>query len=346
MKELAVGFGGQFCCRCGSFFFSPLLQSSATSLFGIPAVLSTNRGEDAQHSHLRVKLHGDRNLAASVDRSAEDPCVRIRFCRSWATYLASVEANQVRSTFVPREALARVKRQTEGKIQEDALQIVTLLSASAHIAWIDFGLTGSLEGGYERESSDVDIVVYGRENAIAVKQAMLELIAEGVVSIPGPRSSWHVDVPFRDFLMGHTGLESSRYTEALHQSRRLYFKGLYRGRKFDLYFVDELLSGPRLDPSKSIEVREGCELVGEVVDGTSLLLLPSRFTLAVDGLTTPLPVYSLLNASRLLREGEGLQICGNMVREEGGEETLVLTDGARHWVRLLTTLSLSAKSQP
>src|SRR5262245_29791959 len=90
----------------------------------------------------------------------------------------------LRFSFVPRDAVARYyapeqrraeirRRGPSAPLEADALAVISILAESAGLCEECFGIGGSILLGLHNPAfSDIDVIVYGCDNALRVKQAL------------------------------------------------------------------------------------------------------------------------------------------------------------------------------
>ncbi len=293
-----VGFADFFECRCGSMLFSVTAQSAWTQLWGCMARLGKRHAPaTAEMSRAGRKLHPDRNLSRSSVVSRHDPCAHQGYCPDWASDFLSVDEPDVLRIYGSKEGLRRVQER--------------------------------VSIGCEHASSDIDIVVYGYSNCKHVSLAMTRLLDKGAFSLPNLGQSWSVRAPFRSLLDPRRELDTKAYLELLSSSGRLTFKAMYGDRKFDLYFIDTQSSLPVLGPAGPMAIREGT-IEGMVSQAETAFLKPSKFELEEVTTGRLITIYSILDATRLLRTGDRVIVCGRLVPRTDGGMTLVMVDNASH----------------
>ena len=93
------------------------------------------------------------------------------------TSLQSVPGSSVRRIYDPRIRLQKLLR-APGKteIEEDAAAFAFLLQKKSKVVRSSMGITGSLLIGLHKESSDIDVVIFGKCDCLKVFQALRELL--------------------------------------------------------------------------------------------------------------------------------------------------------------------------
>jgi predicted nucleotidyltransferase len=100
------------------------------------------------------------------------------------TNLQSVPRSSVRRIYNPRIRLQKLlQAPAKTDIEEDAAAFALLIQKKSKAAHSSLGITGSILIGLHKESSDLDIAVFGKRDCLKVFQALRELLDAG--SCPG-----------------------------------------------------------------------------------------------------------------------------------------------------------------
>jgi hypothetical protein len=118
-------------------------------------------------------------------------------------------------------------------VETQTLDFIKLLNDVAHISFEHFGVSGSVLVGLHSTQSDIDLVVYGTENAMAVHVALKNLLQEKEMVTTfgreGLRSRYNqrqrnTPVSFNDYIF--------------HEARKT-FQGFFGGQEFFIRYVKE-----------------------------------------------------------------------------------------------------------
>ncbi len=144
--------------------------------------------------------------------------------------LHAVPLAHVRRHHRPRERVREIlARGAEDAIEQKLVRLVMLLTDGG-VPADALGVTGSLLIGRQTPSSDLDLVIYGRENFFRVRALVRELIKAGQLD-DLDEAAW------RD-AFERRGCELS-FEEFLRHERRKGNKGMIEGTKFDLALIVE-----------------------------------------------------------------------------------------------------------
>lgn len=95
--------------------------------------------------------------------------------------MSAVPRRYILKHHIPQEGLEEIrKRGPQDPLEQKALDLVDLLSERSRTPKCFFGITGSILLGIHNPSfSDIDLIVYGREQSAKVREALLSLYEEG-----------------------------------------------------------------------------------------------------------------------------------------------------------------------
>ena len=95
----------------------------------------------------------------------------------------SVPLDHIKHVYLPSECLQRIfEKEEKDAIQQETVELVSLLSKESGVPIQDFGIHGSVGLDMHSEYSDIDLVVYGSENFKLLEAAVNRLAKEGVFS--------------------------------------------------------------------------------------------------------------------------------------------------------------------
>jgi predicted nucleotidyltransferase len=92
----------------------------------------------------------------------------------------SVHYNSIERVYLPHDCLQNlVKKGNRDKLQEEAVELVSLLSEESKVSIKDFGVHGSVGLNMHSQHSDIDLVVYGSQNFRKLEKTVDRLVEEG-----------------------------------------------------------------------------------------------------------------------------------------------------------------------
>jgi len=145
-----------------------------------------------------------------------------------------VNVNCIKKHYLPERRLKEVLRHPRDPLESMAKEMVEILSSSSGVPLEDFGITGSiLLQMHNPAYSDVDLTVYGRENAYRVKETLLRLYEEENSSFRRVHGAM-LESWARDIVKIHA--------LTLAEAKKLYGyekwnRALFKGRQFSIHPV-------------------------------------------------------------------------------------------------------------
>lgn len=150
------------------------------------------------------------------------------------TEISAVPYDRIKEGHLPEEGLNRLMRM-EGvdPLQQRTIELTAIISDLSGVRKDYFGVTGSiLIGLHHPDLSDIDLVVYGRDHGLKVKEGLLSLYGEG-----GERVS-RLSGPVLDKWCAEKA-DSHPVTveEAREVYRRKWNYGMFKGRLFSVHSI-------------------------------------------------------------------------------------------------------------
>lgn len=205
----------------------------------------------------------------------------LKFLRErYPVYLYKIEAFNVEFSAVPTprikahyrpedKLLGLLASRERDELQEKAVKLASLLSKESGVDIKSFGVTGSiLIGLHNLKFSDVDLVVYGRAEGFAVKEALRALLARGGEVKRFPRGyveRWH---------RSRRRLYPLTLKETLRLFERVWNRGEFSGTPFSIHPVkveEERYGEEFYSPIGMVEAE------GEVVDSSDSIFMPAKY---------------------------------------------------------------------
>jgi predicted nucleotidyltransferase len=91
----------------------------------------------------------------------------------------SVPYESIEKVYLPNEIMHKLfKTDRRDKLQEEAVDLVSLLSEESQVSLRDFGIHGSVGLNMHSQYSDIDLVVYGAQNFRKLEKAVDRLVEE------------------------------------------------------------------------------------------------------------------------------------------------------------------------
>ena len=187
--------------------------------------------------------------------------------------LCEVPRNEVKSIHDPVEFLKEIllNRERLDELTLKALSFAEVIKRHSKIPWESIGVSGSVMIGLHQESSDIDIVVYGSKNCLAVYETMRELLEEEDCVRPYREEELKKLYKFR---YSDTHM---RYEDFERVERRKVTQGIYLDREFFIRFVKNF-DEERESYGSILYKNCGRILVkAEVADSSDSIFTPCRY---------------------------------------------------------------------
>ncbi|RLE56109.1 MAG: hypothetical protein DRJ40_06840 [Thermoprotei archaeon] len=185
-----------------------------------------------------------------------------------------VPRSRVKVHYLPEERLREILKEPRDELEALAKELVEELSRFSGVSTTYMGITGSiLLRIHNVKYSDVDIIVYGRENALKVKETLLQLYDDPKSPFKRPRGEV-LEAWVQDIIKIHPLTPN--------EARRLYGsekwnRALYRGRQFSVHPV-KLEHEVREKYGDERYIGEGLIKIRAVVeDDSESIFLPAKY---------------------------------------------------------------------
>ncbi|MBT3505701.1 MAG: hypothetical protein HN475_08045 [Piscirickettsiaceae bacterium] len=160
----------------------------------------------------------------------------------------------------------------------------------------ELGVTGSLLIGAQKSESDIDLVVYGRDEFHKIRSGLKQAVTEGALSLLD-------DALMRDNFRRRLG-ELSYDDFSWHENRK-FNKAVIDGTKFDIGMVDFQL---KEDENKQYKKQGVLTLVTRVIDDQFSFDFPARYSLNHDEISEVV-VYTQTYVGQA-KVGEKIEVSG------------------------------------
>ena len=247
-----------------------------------------------------------------------DPATGLRF--------SHVPVDAVARYYVPQRRLAEIVADPADALERETRDLATLLAGAAGLPLEAFGVSGSiLLGLHNPEFSDIDLLVYGAENARRLRAVIDGLGREGLVRLPDDRrAQWRADTAAR------FGLDPAWAADL--EARRWHYR-LFRGRYVSLHptradhEIREAYGDRRYAPLGRAVVE------ARVTDAGEAMFLPAVYRIGEvrwhEGEPGPLEEIVAFEGlySSAAEAGERILVTGHLEGESAGARRLVVGSG-------------------
>ncbi|MFQ5762095.1 MAG: hypothetical protein ACE5PO_03580 [Candidatus Bathyarchaeia archaeon] len=277
-----------------------------------------------------------KNIAATISHLKreypqyviDDPTIKTQF--------SAVPTSLVKKHLQPQPRLRGMIAATQrDELEEEAVELVNVLAGEAGVDSSCFGVTGSLLMGiHDPKHSDIDLTVYGREEAVRVKEALKRLYQTGARSVrklSGPMLEEWCRVKAQNYPL--------TTEEAATIYSRTWSRALFRGRLFSVHPVKKQEEIHEKYGSSTYEPIDAVEIEATVSDASNALFLPSTYTTQDatvhphNAVVTDLVTYEGLYTD-ILHVGERVKIRGLL------ERVITQANGAVHHRILVGSMRL------
>jgi predicted nucleotidyltransferase len=226
-----------------------------------------------------------------------------------AAHLHAVALDRVIKHHQPKQRLQHIMQTSQQDIVErDVFQLCQLLQQQGLDLTL-MGVTGSILVGVQKQSSDIDLVCYGRAVFHHCRAITRELVAQGLLQALGSED-WLASYQRRSCALS--------YADYVWHERRKGNKAIINGRKFDLNFIAD---GYREETT--VYQKQGAATVQcRVVDDTYGFDYPAKFILDHEQFNAVVSFTATYTGQAL--KGERVEIAGAIEQNEQGGKRLVV----------------------
>jgi len=227
--------------------------------------------------------------------------------KSAALHAVSIE--DIKQHHQPRQRLkAILTSATVDSIEQDCIELCQLLLAEG-LEIEQLGVTGSLLIGAQKQSSDIDLVVYGRERFHATREVIQALLAQQKLQALAA-VDWQSSYQRRD-------CDLSYETYVWHEQRK-YNKALIHQRKFDLNLI---VLEQALDTA--IYEKQGTlRLQAQVLNADYAFDYPSRFLIQHPNITEVVCYTATYTGQAEV--GEWIEVSGAIEQGNDGSQRILV----------------------
>ena len=161
------------------FAFLKYIPAKFKELFNVEMLERTWKFGDNQLFRAE-KLYTAKNYQTFIEAFRKNFPDYLYYCPFRNKELITVPFDRIERVFVPRDRLVWLENlQKRDKLQQLALDIISLISKESSVQLNDLGLHGSIALEMHSPESDIDFVVYGTENFRLVEEAIARLVNFG-----------------------------------------------------------------------------------------------------------------------------------------------------------------------
>lgn len=196
----------------------------------------------------------------------------VTFFEELGVEMSAVPLGDVLKHYQPENRLQEMIKEPRDQLEAMAVDLAQKIADEACIPISDLGVTGSLLIGIHQPFSDIDLVVYGRDNAMKVRDTLVRLYEE-------PRR-------------GIEGLPRERFEELLERRQRLFYlskrdaevvcarkwnRGFFRGKDFSIHPVKKESEVKEVFGEFTYRPIGLATIRGVVLDSSESIFMPSKW---------------------------------------------------------------------
>ncbi|MCP8317074.1 MAG: hypothetical protein H3Z51_09490 [archaeon] len=215
-------------------------------------------------------------LLKNIEALRRDFSEYIFYSDVFNTQMSAVPHDKIKEHYRPEHRLNEIlKIKKPDKLQEKVIELSTLISKKSGIPISYIGVTGSiLINIHKPEFSDIDLVVYGRDNSLKVKDMLLSLYDE---------KESNVQKLYGDALYKWCEEKTKDYPLTFDEAKKIYNRkwnyGSFKGTNFSTHSVrldseiTELYGDKVFSPTGMVKIR------AIVSDTSESIFLPHNYSL-------------------------------------------------------------------
>ncbi|MDH5815246.1 MAG: nucleotidyltransferase domain-containing protein [Candidatus Nezhaarchaeota archaeon] len=196
----------------------------------------------------------------------------VTFFNELGIEMSAIPLSKLLKHYCPERRLQEIIEKSKDHLESMAVDLAQSIADEAGIPINDLGVTGSLLIGIHQPFSDIDLVVYGRNSAMKVKEALLKLYEEpkrGIERLPKERLEELLERRQRLFYLSKNDAEII--------CSRKWNRGFFKGKEFSIHpvkkddEVNEVFGEFTYKPIGLATIR------GTVIDSSESMFMPSRW---------------------------------------------------------------------
>jgi len=188
-------------------------------------------------------------------------------------YMQGVPNKRVSRIYIPSKKVSELFMKPHlDRVEMDAVEFIQLLQDLSNVNFEKMGISGSILVGLHKENSDIDVLVYGKENCLSVHAALEEEMEKG----SGPILKYDLKglKKLYKFRSKDTWMPLEEF---IRMERRKFMQGKYKGRDFFMRF---LLDWDEIDEDYGdrIYIPSGyAKIKARIMDDSESIFTPCRY---------------------------------------------------------------------
>lgn len=186
--------------------------------------------------------------------------------------MSAVPLSKIFKHYCPELRLQEMIGGPKDRLEAMAVDLAQAIADEADVPLEDLGVTGSLLIDIHQPFSDIDLVVYGRESAVKVRETLLKLYREpkrGIEGLPRERFEELLDRRQRLFYLSKS--------EAEIICSRKWNRGFFKGKDFSIHPVKKESEVKETFDELSYKPIGLATIRGVIADSSESIFMPSRW---------------------------------------------------------------------
>ena len=224
-------------------------------------------------------------------------------------HLHAVDINRIVKHHQPKQRLQQIMQENQpDAIEHDLFQLCDLLQQNG-LDLTQIGITGSLLVGVQNQSSDIDLVCYGRSVFHQCRAIARELIEQGQLQELNDQD-WQQSYQRRSCDLS--------FAEYVWHEQRKTNKAVINRRKFDLNFIDDLKRSEATSYQKCGAIKLQCK----IIDDTHAFDYPAEFKIEHERFDAIVSFTATYTGQAL--QGETVEVSGIVEQTPEGVKRIVV----------------------
>jgi predicted nucleotidyltransferase len=224
-------------------------------------------------------------------------------------HLHAVAIDRIVKHHQPKQRLQQIMQANQlDSIERDLVQLCDLLQQNG-LDLTQTGITGSILVGVQKQSSDIDLVCYGRSVFYQCRAITRELIEQGQLQELNA-NDWQQSYDRRSCDLS--------FADYIWHERRKTNKAVINGRKFDLNFIDESKCSEATSYQKCGAIKLQCK----VTDDTHAFDYPAEFKIDHEQFDAIVSFTATYTGQAM--KGETVEVSGIVEQTQKGLKRIVV----------------------
>jgi len=228
-----------------------------------------------------------------------------------------VPVGRIKRIFYPEKRVPKIMNKAADDLETKAQMLIEIFSREIPIEKI--GVTGSVLIGVHRPDSDIDMVIYGRENFIIARDLVKKLICGGIIDGLDEKE-WRGAYRKR---VGNKDPDHYTFEEFLRHEKRKYNKGVISGTRFDILMVLDEDEADKAGEGKGWRKIGKIKLHGVVEDDSYAFSCPAMYRIWSSENIKEVVSFTHTYTGQA-KNGEKIEVSGVLEEDEEGSRRVIV----------------------